>query len=321
MFLEMSRDENHGGQGWSFSTCAWSPTKKQGRGGSWPFWSKIQDVRIGDNILHLRGVIPHAAFVGYSTAITDGYETTARPPLAGEWDYADTFYRADLADYVAFPAPIYLNEVFLERRVELEEYFEINRARVTSKRNLFYVRQAGRLQCLNGAYLSDLDGDLFHALFGDVGISDGAGPSGVKTNVATGVHLGLLKTRIGQAALAKAVKQSYGHRCCFPACSVQDDRFLVASHIARWSDNEHLRGNVGNALCLCLMHDRAFELGLFTLDAEFSVFVNLPRVRQHKPLALPDLETQHGHPIKAGLVAPLLDALLEHWIRTGIDPT
>ena len=67
------------------------------------------------------------------------------------------------------------------------------------------------------------------------------------------------------------------------------------------------------------MHDKAFELGLFTLDETFSVFVNPKEVEKQTPIAL-DLQDQHGKRIKLGEIHPLEDALLEHWIRVDISP-
>jgi hypothetical protein len=48
IYLEMSRDEAHGGGEWAFPYCIWAPAEKAG-GGSWPFWHKVCDVRRGDN--------------------------------------------------------------------------------------------------------------------------------------------------------------------------------------------------------------------------------------------------------------------------------
>lgn len=91
IYLEMSRDEQHGGGTWAFTNCVWAPTEKKG-GGSWPFWQKVLKVRAGDLVIHLRGKSPNAYFVGYSTAMADGFKTTRRPPSAGEWDYAESFF-------------------------------------------------------------------------------------------------------------------------------------------------------------------------------------------------------------------------------------
>ena len=72
MFLEMSRDPEHGGAGWEFSTCLWAPTTKK-IGGAWPFWTKVGHIEKGALILHLRGINPNAEFKGFSVAASDGY--------------------------------------------------------------------------------------------------------------------------------------------------------------------------------------------------------------------------------------------------------
>src|SRR5580704_15316768 len=115
MYLEMSRDEAHGGGGWAYPNCVWAPTEKA-RGGKWPFWTKILDVRSGDIILHLRGVPPNAHFVGYSRAAGDGFQTSERPPEPGVWAYSEKFYRANLEDFVPLHSPVNLTNVFSVRR-------------------------------------------------------------------------------------------------------------------------------------------------------------------------------------------------------------
>ena len=80
-------------------------------GTSWPFWTKLLDVRTGDMVLHLRGR-QHASFVGFSRAISDGKETSERPPDPGPYSYAKSFYRVDLDDFTPFHTPIPLSDVF-----------------------------------------------------------------------------------------------------------------------------------------------------------------------------------------------------------------
>jgi putative restriction endonuclease len=288
-------------------------------GGAWPFWNKVLDVREGDTVIHLRGVPPDAYFVGYSVASGDGFQTTKRPPNPGEWGYASAFYRADLRGFTPFHQPINLADVFSLRRIELEAYFDTNRNAGANKANVFFVRQSGRLQCQNGAYLSDVEEGLLTALFGNGLEIVTPSTSQIVVSVETGSQISTVRTRLGQALFSNAIKRLYGNRCCFPGCTVSDPRFLVGSHIARWADNESLRGNLGNGLCLCLIHDRAFEIGLFTLDQQFRVFVN-PRERQSQSGVMEQLLAHHEAPILSASVKPLDDALLEHWIRVDIEP-
>jgi putative restriction endonuclease len=320
MFLEMSRDEMHGGDGWGFTQCLWSPTEKM-RGGRWPYWTKILDVSDGDLIFHLRGKSQKAYFVGYSRAFGNGYETDKRPPAPGSWSFAESFYRADLQDFVPFENPIKLTDVFATRRQYLEGYFDANKEAGTDKRHVFFVRQAGRLQCLNGAYLSDIDDSLFSALFDiEKSLSTGRLSAAQVISVRTGEQLRSIRVRIGQSDFSEAIKGLYRNKCCFPSCPVTDRRFLIGSHIARWTDNPSLRGNLGNGLCLCLVHDKAFELGLFTLDKGHRIFVNPKEGPGSSPL-VDELRAAQGKPMEMASVVPLIEALEEHWRRVKLSPS
>jgi hypothetical protein len=257
--------------------------------------------------------------VGYSTASGDGFQTTRRPPDPGEWNYAEAFYRADLTGFTPFQQPISLSQVFRTRVAELEAYFENNKNRVQDKTNVFFVKQSGRLQCLNGAYLSDVDEELLTVLFGNSTGLTASDSGAVIVSVATGSQISTIRARLGQSRFSDEIKKLYGNHCCFPGCDISDPRFLVGAHIARWSDNEALRGDMGNGLCLCLIHDKAFEVGLYTLDEHLGIFVN-PRDRESSSIIVQDLLKNEGEKILASKVPPLVDALLEHWIRIGIDP-
>ena len=316
IFLEMSRDELHGGKGWSYRSCVWSPVSKE-KGGTWPFWSKILEIHEGDTVIHLRGTGRSAAFEGYSTAVVDGYETELRPPNPGKWGYSQHFYRADLRDFTPFEKSVPLVDVFGTRRGELEKYFESNRS-ARPRRNIFFVRQSGRLQCLNGAYLSEVDEKLFAALFGYDFVSDKESRQPFIT-VRTGELLSVVARRLGQDAFSDQIHRLYSNACCFPDCSVTHPRFLVGSHIARWSDDAILRGHPGNGLCLCLLHDKAFEIGLFTLDGSHRVVVR-PNMRANTTAKGLDLSKAHGQQIRLGEVHPLIEALEQHWKRIGYVP-
>jgi putative restriction endonuclease len=303
IYVEMSRTIRNRTGPWSFPNSVWSPTRKKpdkGKlGGRWPFWSKITHVRVGDTIIHLRGITPKANFVGYSTVSSDGFQTASRPPNPGPWGFADSFFRADLTNYTPFHEPINLAALFVDRRQQLDDYFDLNRARsVKDRANIFYVRQAGKLQCLNGAYLSDVDDELQASTSAKIIVS-----------VPTASQLAEVRVRLGQSKFSNEVKRLYSSRCCFPGCDVTDRRFLVGAHIARWTDNEKLRGHLGNGLCLCLMHDRAFELGLFTLDSHYRIFTN-PKHKGSDSPVMAQLASRHGHKIGVASVLPLDDALI-----------
>ena len=310
-WIEMSRDPIHGGGDWSFLKCIWSPVSKAD-GSSQGWWKNFERVRAGDRVIHLRGAGAEARFVGMSVCSTDGEITSERPPDPGEWGYANRFYRAGLRDFESFGDAVPLEALFNKRDAELRGYFLKNKGKPPSQKlPLFYVIQSGRLQCQNGAYLSEADIELVELL-----LSFGLDTHHDSTlSIETGERLTLALARIRQDAFSSAVRRNYGGVCCFPCCQVRDDRFLVGSHIARWSDVPQLRGEVSNGLCLCLMHDRAFEYGYFTID-DYSRVRVLSRAYS-SDWAKDNILPFDAEPIKSAHISPSDEALLHHWTRSG----
>ncbi|WP_215398998.1 HNH endonuclease [Rheinheimera oceanensis] len=108
-----------------------------------------------------------------------------------------------------------------------------------------------------------------------------------------------VKVRIGQQFFRNAVLSAYNQRCCISGLA--NPKLLVASHIVPWSADEHNRLNPHNGLALSALHDRAFDLGLITVDEDYRVvvsnqgsgkddlFFNVAIASFHgKPIALPE---------------------------------
>jgi len=319
MWLEMSRDEEHGGLGWNFLECLWSPAYKRNNK-HWGYWDLLLKVKKGDMIFHLRGKTPDAFFIGYSIAEEDGYKTNDKPPISKEWGYADSFFRVPLISFTPFADPINVSEIFDYAGNQLLDYYVENMQKGKENRELlFFVVQADRIQCQNGAYLSEFSDNLASIVFGtDYSETTNAKRIG-SISIRTGEQIQQIKARRGQQEWSKTVRENYGNKCCFPGCIIEDKELLVASHIARWVDVPDLRGKIENGLCFCLLHDKAFENGIFTLSAKHRVYINPLKIHLlswSKDNIIP-FEKQR---IKIGSVLPSTSTLLRHWERIGFTP-
>src|SRR6202035_783134 len=57
-------------------------------------------------------------------------------------------------------------------------------------------------------------------------------------------------------------------------CSLSCKSLLVASHIVPWAARPELRLDPRNGLCLCAMHDKAFDCGFLTVTPDFRIVVS-----------------------------------------------
>ena len=79
------------------------------------------------------------------------------------------------------------------------------------------------------------------------------------------------RVRVTQHLFRGMVLSSYGEQCAI--CTLPERQLLVASHIVGWAVDEANRMNPCNGICLCALHDRAFDAGLIDVDEEYKVHV------------------------------------------------
>lgn len=82
----------------------------------------------------------------------------------------------------------------------------------------------------------------------------------------------MIKGRVNQNFFRSVILASYNQKCCITGLSLPD--LLVASHIIPWHQNEELRLNPGNGLCLNALHDKAFDRGLITVSPDYKIIVS-----------------------------------------------
>ena len=82
----------------------------------------------------------------------------------------------------------------------------------------------------------------------------------------------LVKTRVNQSLFRKITLNNYSYSSTI--CNLNIDRLLVASHILKWSEKEKERLNPENGLCLCSIHDKAFELGYIGITADYDINIS-----------------------------------------------
>lgn len=140
----------------------------------------------------------------------------------------------------------------------------------------------------------------------DFGLVDnGTFGSDVATDYTGGNRTVQAMARVGQNFFRRAVLSAYGYKCCITGLAMP--KLLVASHIVPWRIDEANRLNPRNGLCLSILHDKAFDLGIITVTDEMTVkvserhktnsdqfFRTALAAYDGKPIALPDKFRPHA---------------------------
>jgi len=84
--------------------------------------------------------------------------------------------------------------------------------------------------------------------------------------------LRIVKSRVNQSFFRNIVLSNYDEKCAL--CNLNNSKLLVASHIIPWSKDENHRLNPKNGLCLCSIHDKAFDTGLISFNDDLTILLS-----------------------------------------------
>ncbi|MBC7817583.1 MAG: HNH endonuclease [Planctomycetaceae bacterium] len=80
------------------------------------------------------------------------------------------------------------------------------------------------------------------------------------------------KVRVNQHLFRSIILAGYRFQCA--VCGLPIQRLLVASHIVPWSADKSVRMNPCNGLCLCALHDRAFDTGVLAITPDYQILID-----------------------------------------------
>lgn len=134
----------HGGPGWEFGSCLWSPSAYKGGSDN---YALMREPQIDDLVIHIN----NGDLVGWSRVSAPFRELKESPPSPGDWAGRSSYYRIDLKNYQEFP-----------RTVPLRDFIERNRSAIHDeltndgpKRYPFILYgEAEEIRHAQGAYLT-----------------------------------------------------------------------------------------------------------------------------------------------------------------------
>lgn len=98
-------------------------------------------------------------------------------------------------------------------------------------------------------------------------------PTEVKSEIAI---------RIYQNKLREVILSNYQSKCAI--CEINKPDLLVCSHIKPWVTDKEERLNPQNVICFCVLHDKMFDKGYFSLDSNYKIIFGQKADNQIKKL-------------------------------------
>ena len=77
------------------------------------------------------------------------------------------------------------------------------------------------------------------------------------------------KVRVNQHLFRSIILTGYRFECA--VCRLPIPSLLVAAHIVPWSADKSQRMNPRNGICLCSLHDKAFDAGILIIEPDFRI--------------------------------------------------
>ena len=220
VWIEITKaSHDHGGKGWEFGTCLWSPVAD--RGGNKRYELMRQPVP-GDTVIHWldtrdaddRG---RSIIAGWSKVATAAHITNSVPPSPGAWGDLGPYYRIELTGFRAFPSPVAVRDF-------LEAFAEPIRAELKDENPKYYpVAPYGLgLRTRQGQYLAHCTANLYFLTREAVGLEVilvGAGIPSAEREQFRGDFVEARRSAsesayfARSAALVRQAKAHYGASC------------------------------------------------------------------------------------------------------------
>jgi hypothetical protein len=107
-------DHQHGGEGWEFGKCLWSPSTYEN---GTDRYALMREPKTGDLVIHINDSV----LAGWSHVARAFVESTTQPPKPGAWGGREMYYRIELNGYREFAKPVSLTDFISENTGGLEK--------------------------------------------------------------------------------------------------------------------------------------------------------------------------------------------------------
>lgn len=283
VFIEITNPV-HGGNGWEFGTCLWSPVYNVAGQRSWERMTKISP---SDIIIHLLDDGKEYRWAGVSTALAAAEILDNEPPKADRWSGRTYYYRVDLTNFQSIDPGMPIGNFFKDAHDTLLDVL------ATEKSGRFYVHyKRERLQVAQG-YLFELsrrEYELFSQYSNKMAFdySNTSTPSILPTShepaypdMAPPAKVTNFVTRtVRDTKLSRDLKNTYQHVCqvCGKTITLPNgNRYAEGHHLQPLGSSHKGLDLTENIMILCPFHHTEFDYGAIAIDPETLQIVHIDK--------------------------------------------
>ena len=291
VFIEISNLQ-HGGLGWEFGSCLWSPEKNRANQASWKL---MEEINVGDLILHFAKIRNNQHWYGISFASSTLKKGLPSPTIPGSWADMAPYQRVNLTYFQPLHQPLPVKELFRRKSHELTEllphkdsfYFK------NPSDGLLKVQQRYIANCPSSVY------EVFKLLANEIGFSPSFNldepffPSVTEPLAPDYTPPGRVKTTVSRiirdTKLSKDTKERYGRKCqiCgLSICIASGGFYAEAHHIKPLGGISQGPDTSDNLIILCPTHHAEFDFGSIAIDPDSMRILHIDEANQFhgKPL-------------------------------------
>lgn len=292
VFVEIS-NLKHGGLGWEFGTCLWSPEKDK-RGSS--AWKLMENIKEGDIILHFAKIRNNQHWYGVSVASNTIQKGLPTPPIPGNWANMKPYQRVNLSYFIPLQNPYPAKDFFRNYYQELNDL-------LPHQNSFYYNDPDSRVLKMQQRYIASCPAgvyEIFNSLSDNIGFTpifaseevfsptadqplapDYSPPGRIKTSVSRIVR---------DTKLSRDTKANYEWKCQICGQSI------VLPTGAKYAEGHHIKplGGISqgpdtadNLIVLCPSHHTEFDFGSIAINPKTSLVVHIDESNgfHNQPLA------------------------------------
>jgi len=161
VWMEITKSTNdHGGEGWEFGTCLWSPCTAQAGGDR---YRVMRLPKRGEPVIHCYD----AVYMGVSRVSEECMIVDSAPPRPAPWTNCGIFYRIELSNYRPFPHQLSRSQFISDHSEKL--LAEIEAAHPSRYPFIYHTR---RITTVQGQFLTIVTPKLLGILIDALSIDD-----------------------------------------------------------------------------------------------------------------------------------------------------